>query len=120
MLASLRNLSEGSEESIVLSLRKQGEQFHHLLDSFLVFAFSVCFVATRLVSRRCQRKVGRLFNGLELATAAFLASLSALSLPIAFMCPATHVKEVDGELVKDGALPHWGLVHCDLPHQVLH
>ena len=56
------------------------------------------------------RNVGRLFSGLEPYSAASLAKVSALSLPIEFLCTATQVKDSEVLWVASVSVVSW-LVH---------
>ena len=86
-------LSEGNEGSMRLVFLNLGDFFHHSFVSILIFTLISCLTAEMLIGSWWQRKVGRSFSGLEPNSAASLAKMSARSLPVEFMCPATHVKD---------------------------
>jgi hypothetical protein len=69
-----------------------GDFFHHSFHSFLTFLVMDCLIAEMLEGKPCLRKTGILSSGLDPNSDASLARVSACSLPIELMCPATRVK----------------------------
>lgn len=91
---------------MVFSLQNLGELDHHFIALPLMCDLIFCLAVEKLVGRRWCRKGGRDSRGLESWTAAFLASLSALSLPFEFMWLATQVNDM--VVVPKGVPPCWG------------
>ena len=89
-----RYLFEGSEGSIRFIRRYLGDSIHHHLQSILMSSWIICLTADILMGSRFWRNGGSLVFGLDPFSDAFLAKVSALSLPIEFMWPAIQVKDI--------------------------
>ena len=96
-LVIFRYLFEGSEGSIRFVRRYLGDSIHHHLQSILMSSWIICLTADILMGSHFWRNGGSLVFGLDPFSDASLANVPALSLPIEFMWPAIHVKDI-GEL----------------------
>src|SRR5712691_8967744 len=71
-----------------------GDFLHQFVVWVLIFSLIACHTADMLVGSDWWRNRGSLSMGLDLNSAASLASLSASSLPMESLWPATQVNEI--------------------------
>jgi len=111
-LVIFRYLSNGSDGLICFILLNLGDFCHHFFVSCLIFALIDCLVTEMLIGSCCWRNVGRLFSRLEPYYAASLAKVSALLLPIEFLCAATQVKDSEVLWVVSVSFHGWCTRSC--------
>ena len=87
-----------------------GDFLHHAWICFLMSALIACLTVAILIGSLLWRNSGVSSIGLDPYTTASLASVSAHSLPIDFMWPATHVKEISVLILASGL--HLGQSSC--------